>query len=119
MVKSTVCFYLMKQHHPNSSTIKKQSRKKVKKIIKRNKIIIHYLHLSSLELVYFLFINSAKSILRLIAGESTYFKASFSFVGMITQVSCERRKYRAYAISYKEACDYILNDIEKKEIRIF
>ena len=39
--------------HPNSSTIKKEHKKKVKTVAKRNKIILHYLHLDNFELAFF------------------------------------------------------------------
>jgi GT2 family glycosyltransferase len=81
-----VCF------HETSSTIRKIKSEKVQLIAKRNKYILHTLHLRGiLRFIYFLNIL-LNSIFKLITGKKVHFLAFISFVKMSPAIMAELKK---------------------------
>lgn len=61
--------------HPISATINKEPNGKVKAVVKRNKVFLHYLHLDGVALLTFLAITALKAILRVLVADTRYLKA--------------------------------------------
>ncbi len=81
--------------HPNSETIKKLPSNKVKIVAKRNKMILHFIHLQNFELIFFLFILTIKTILRTIILEINYLKSFSAFICSIKEGLLCKAKFRA------------------------
>lgn len=63
---SAVCF------HPNSETIKKQGKEKVRRISRRNKAILHLIHLEGMYLIWYQWMLRFKSVLGQLVGSKKY-----------------------------------------------
>jgi len=106
--------------HINSATIKKQPSDKVKIIIKRNKIILHYLHLNGIELWFFLFITSLKSFFKLLLFKTQYLKAFILFLKSINKSSKFKKQFKTYRKkSVAEISNFIKGDIKNFKIDFF
>lgn len=66
--------------HPSSSTINKEVPKKVKMIMKRNKMFLNFIHLQGYELWYYLTTLSFKILFQTIAFNSYYREAYLLFI---------------------------------------
>ena len=103
---NAICF------HETSSTIKKLNSQKVKLIAKRNKYILHVLHLPlGLKILYLVNI-SVNSLFNLLIGKQVHFKALISFLKIYSKVAKEiktrRKSYEnQYVLSLFEIRDKI------------
>lgn len=99
--------------HPNSATIKKESSKKIKFISKRNKFILHYLHLNSFEFSIFFLISILRSILKLFLMDFIYVKAFISFLKMRKKVRERKKVYsKFWILDLHQVKKIIMNDIK-------
>jgi GT2 family glycosyltransferase len=101
--------------HPNSATIKKQPSEKVMVIAKRNKIILHYLHLKPFEFSVFL----SKFAFKAFFKKSDY-KALALFLkslGSIRETKKNYQKYRKFSLS--ETTTFIRKSIKDCSIQKF
>lgn len=99
--------------HPNSATIKKESSKKVKLISKRNKLILHYLHLENFELFIFFLITIFKSILKLFLLDFTYLKAFFTFFKMRREIKERKINYsKIWKLNLHQVKSFIIDNIK-------
>lgn len=80
--------------HPNSATISKEPSEKVQIVSKRNKMFLHYLHLNGLELIFFLFKISLKSIFRLIIGDTYYAKSYYLFISSFPKLRESKNAFK-------------------------
>ena len=98
---NAICF------HETSSTIKKLNSQKVELIAKRNKYILHVLHLPLVLKILYLVNISINSLFKLLIGKQVHFKALISFLKMYSKVAKEikirRKSYEnQYALSLFE-----------------
>lgn len=106
--------------HPNSATISKQSHEIVRLVAKRNKIILHYLHLSGAELQYFMFLTYIKAIARLLVFGTVHFKALQAFNQIRNDVHVSKKNLvKLRCKSVKDVVSYIMEDIGDTDIRKF
>lgn len=106
--------------HPNSATIGKEPADKVKIIARRNKYILHYLHLDGMELVFYLLKVFFKTFFRSLTLNRIYFLSIFSFFLNFRKINTVRKQYqplRRYSI--REINDFIKKDIGNDEIEVF
>ncbi|CAN0238520.1 unnamed protein product [Chrysoparadoxa australica] len=73
--------------HPSSTTIKKIKKSKVKIAAKRNKMLLHFIHLSGLSLVVYLFILTIKVPFRLLILDFNYVQAFIQFLGKLRKAT--------------------------------
>jgi len=59
-------------YHPNSETIKKQGKEKVRRISRRNKAILHLIHLEGIYLIWYQWMLRFKSVLGQLVGSKKY-----------------------------------------------
>ena len=105
--------------HPNSATINKLNKNKVKTIAKRNKLILHYIHLDGFELAYFVSLYFLKGIFRLLILDLIYIKAIIMFCMSLKKISYYKRKTNYRNKTLKEICTFIRNDIKGLKITKF
>ena len=103
---NAICF------HETSSTIKKLNSQKVELIAKRNKYILHVLHLPLVLKFLYLVNISINSLFKLLIGKQVHFKALISFLKMYSKVAKEikirRKSYEdQYTLSLFEIRDKI------------
>jgi GT2 family glycosyltransferase len=116
---NTIC------RHPSSSTIKKEFNKQVKIIAKRNKMYLHFIHLNSFELVWFLILLTIKTIFRTLFLDFNYLKSYLLFIGSINKCLNSRRNLHSLQnrnkvhLSLRFACKIILKSIKGSEIEKF
>lgn len=108
--------------HPNSATIKKEPSDKVKIISKRNKFILHYLHLEGWELWYFMTLIGFKMLFRLLIFDKNYLKSFILFLKLLKNIHNVKNnltKHRKKTI--REICNFIEEDIRSncKDVLIF
>lgn len=106
--------------HPNSATIGKEPSDKVKIIARRNKYILHYLHLDGPELVFYLLKVILKTFFRSLTLTRIYTLSFRSFIHNLKKILAIRKQYqplRKYSI--REINDFIKKDIENDEIEVF
>lgn len=106
--------------HPNSATIGKESSEKVMIISKRNKYILHFLHLDGFEFVFFLLKISLKTFFRSLVFNRIYVLAFASFIMNIRKILAVRKAYiplRKY--STRQIISLIKKDIENDKIDVF
>jgi GT2 family glycosyltransferase len=106
--------------HPNSTTIKKEPAEKVKIVIKRNKVCLHYLHLEGIELLAFVVKSLLKAIFRLLVADTKYLKA----VNHLWRLRHELRKQKKQLKNVgkrnlKDIAMLIKNDVKDDEVEIF
>ena len=107
-----ICF------HETSSTIKKINSQKVQLIAKRNKYILHTLHLQGiLRVLYFINIG-VNSLFKLVIGKKVHFQAFVLFVKMYSKVADEIKRRRKsnenqYALSIFEVENKIKGLLKK------
>ncbi|MFM7636740.1 MAG: glycosyltransferase family 2 protein [Crocinitomicaceae bacterium] len=80
-------------YHEISTTIKKISKEKVAITAKRNKYILHALHLPKHWLIVYELNLIFISLFRVISGDKLYFKALFSYFGLKKEIRKERIKF--------------------------
>lgn len=83
---TAVCF------HEVSNTIKKKPKKQVQKIILRNKIYLHYLHLSKLGFVIFLLKFLGKMMGKLLILNTIYWSAFQEFIKKLKVIHETKKK---------------------------
>ncbi len=80
-------------YHDISTTIKKISKEKVAKTAKRNKYILHSLHLPRFWLIFYDLNLILITLFRMISGEQLYFQALKSYFGLKKEIRKERFKF--------------------------
>ena len=104
-------------YHPYCATIKHQPSEKVKRIAKRNKLIMHYLHLDGIELSYFMLLFILKMCFRLLIFDTFYRKVFLDFLSMQKSVKLEKEKYiKLRKKSLRDIKKTILNNIKGLDI---
>ena len=108
--------------HPNSSTIKKESSKKVKIISKRNKMFLHFIHLNDFELFYYFVVLIVKTILRALVFDISYLKSVYLFVSSLgkcneqKQLFLDMQKQIGLDTSVRDVIKFIQSEIGDKQI---
>lgn len=91
------CYYehLAVSRHPTGSTIKNERSGKVKVIAKRNKMLLHFIHLDGMELAYFMLILGLKAIFRSLLLDLDYSRSFFLFVRSIPRAIDSKARLKA------------------------
>jgi GT2 family glycosyltransferase len=111
--------------HPNSATIKKEPSKKVKIISKRNRMILHYVHLDGIELFYYQLKTIIKSYFRLVIGDASYMASYKQFRKMKPSIISAKVAFKQLQVEKKtftktrEVALKILKSIENKDVDLF
>lgn len=121
------CYYDHKAvcRHPNSATLKKEPSQKLKHISKRNKYFLHVIHLSRLELSYYLVRLALKTCLRALILDTNYLKTTVSFVRSFDTCLASRRRLKALQqqnnqqISLRDVAQFINSEIGTTPITRF
>jgi GT2 family glycosyltransferase len=106
-------------YHELSTTIKKINSHKVQLIAKRNKYILHSLHLpQALKMLYLLNIM-LNAIFKLFVGKKLNFLALLSFFNMFSKIGVEMKLRRSsvenkYSLSLFESVEKIKRQLEEK-----
>ncbi len=114
-----------KCYHPVSATIKKEKAEKVQRISLRNKIIVHYFHLTSLGFGIFFAKTFVKSIASLLAGKKSLLIAIKDFIKNARDIDFHKHEQlKRISISKNaknlvEIKKLILHSIANKNIRRF
>lgn len=80
--------------HPNSATIAKEPSNRVKIVSKRNKMYLHFIHLSGFELAFFIAKISIKLIFRSLIGDVNFAKSTFQFYSSFGKLLNEKSKLK-------------------------
>lgn len=89
--------------HPSASTINKEKKDKVLRVQKRNKLLLHYLHLPKIEWMYFYGMMYLKSIARLLLGNTIYLQSLLDFNNVKKKILTTTK----FNYSLKEVCTII------------
>jgi GT2 family glycosyltransferase len=107
-------------HHPNSATIKNEPSAKVKVITKRNKILLHYLHLNGVECWCFLAKVIVKTFFRTLTANMKYYKALRQFYSLQCQLlACKKQRAKNKKHNIKEIVAFIKADIKNAVVEVF
>ena len=116
------CYYVDASvcRHPNAATIGRQDAARVKRVSKRNKFALHYLHLDGAELRYYLTKLGVKATARRLIGDRAYVESYGDFLALRPTLDAakdalaplRRRSHRAIAKEVQEAAD-------ARRIRVF
>jgi GT2 family glycosyltransferase len=105
----TVCL------HDVSKTIRKKNPNQVKFFVQRNKIFLHYLHLSDIGFVIFFTMFFLKSLLKICFFDKIYFQAFHSFLVNYSKLRFIKNDINKFSM-------YTLNDIKRifaEQVRYF
>lgn len=108
--------------HSKSSTINRQSKKKVQLIYKRNKFYYHYLHFNGIELWYYMTKQFFKTCLRVFILDWEYAKAYRLFIFSLAKLEKSKRIFKELQvekhvhISMRDMVKTIKSDLEKIDI---
>jgi GT2 family glycosyltransferase len=111
--------------HPSTSTIKKEFSKSVNIVSKRNKMLLHFIHLQGFELVCFLGIQTIKSLFRTLFLDFNYTKSYLMFLSRINKGLHSKSKLRNLQkqknvqISLRDVRNTIMESIKRSEIERF
>ncbi len=107
--------------HPLSVTINKEPSERVQLTTKRNKIILHFLHLDGFELEVFLLQYRIKAIFRLLSGNSFYWRAFDNFKSLKNGLEQMKRSRQAAGQirRLKDVQITILQPLQEKKIQKF
>lgn len=106
--------------HPNSATIKKEPRGKVKATIKRNKVFLHFLHLEGIELLFFTAKILFKAIFKLLAADTKYLKALKRLWLLRYELRKQKKRLKeSRKRSLKDIVALIKTDIEADKVEMF
>lgn len=114
-----------KCYHPVSATIKKEKAEKVQRISLRNKIIVHYFHLTSFGFGIFFAKTSIKSIALFLGGKKSLFFAVKEFVNNFETIRFFKQKHLERKSNVKntrklvDLKKLILQNIDRKTINRF
>ncbi len=112
-------------YHPVSTTIKKENSDKVQRISLRNKIIVHYFHLTSFGFGIFFAKTSIKSIALFLGGKKSLFFAVKEFVNNFETIRFFKQKHLERKSNVKntrklvDLKKLILQNIDRKTINRF
>ena len=104
-------------YHPNSETIKKLPQKSVRRIAKRNQLILHYLHLDGIENLFFLVKATVKTCLYMLIFNTIYPFAFGQFLLTIEKLRHEKKLFsnlqsqQNQTISLREIASYIKSTV--------
>jgi len=93
--------------HSGRETVKKQPLNKVKFTVRRNRILLHYLHLNGIELFVFFLRTVFKTFFKAIMFDILYLKAFISFFKSFKKYSEYKVKYRNFKKSIGDIVRYI------------
>ncbi len=99
--------------HLVSETVKKQPLNKIKLIAKRNRIILHYLHLNGIELFVFFLRTLLKTFFKALLFDRIYLKALISFIKSFKKHSEYKAKYRNLKVDVKNIVKYIKSNVKE------
>lgn len=111
--------------HPGSATIKRESRKKIKIISKRNKMFLYFIQLNNLELTFYLILLTIKTFFRTLLLEFNYLKSYHLFLSSLIKCIQSRSRFRALQkqknvhLSLRNVIDFISKSISKLDIERF
>ena len=106
--------------HPNSATIKKEPAAKVKMIVKRNKVFLHYLHLEGGELLFFMLKVAIKALFGIFVANIRYLKAIRQLWLSRYELKKQKKRLKIHRKkNLKEIAAFIKLDILGCEIEIF
>lgn len=102
-------------YHPNSVTIKKQASEKVRRVSKRNKALLHFIHLDGMALLWYVFNLFCKAWLGRFIGNSTYWNVMKDAGKLKPEVAIIRGELRQfpYRFSLKESMERIRSNIPR------
>lgn len=107
-------------YHPNSETIKKQGKEKVLRISRRNKAILHLIHLEGMYLLWYKWMLRLKSVLWKLAGSMKYAQVveDISALEPLIQQSRQQLSILPYRYSFLEIINKIRKNMPQK-VQIF
>jgi GT2 family glycosyltransferase len=107
-------------YHPNSETIKKQGKEKVRRISRRNKAILHLMHLEGMYLLWYKWMLRLKSVLWQLVGSKKYTQVveDISALKPLIQENRQQLSILPYRYSLLEIMDKIRKNMPQK-IQIF
>jgi len=111
--------------HPNAATIRNERAGKVKLIAKRNKMLLHFIHLNGLELFYFLLLLSFKCLFRALVLDLSYCRSFFLFAALVPRAAGSRAGFRALqkrnltSLSVRNVADLIRRSFSGRELEVF
>jgi GT2 family glycosyltransferase len=121
------CYFEQKAvcKHPISSTIKKESSKKVKIISRRNKMYMHFIHLQNAELIYFLIISFFNTLFRTLMLDINHLKSYCLFLASLNKCRTAKasistiQKKKGITVTVRNVVDEIKKSIPATGIEIF
>jgi GT2 family glycosyltransferase len=115
------CFYEPKATciHPLSSTIKQEPSDKVKTIVERNRILIHYLHLPINEWCFYQLKLVFKAYFKALFGKKQLFKGWQMFTAMKAELKEKRTDLQNSNVQLKDIKNTIENSLKGEKIGKF
>lgn len=100
-------------YHPNSVTIKKQGTEKVRRISKRNKALLHLIHLEGFALLWYKIILQCKAWIGKGLGKESYWQVTNDCKLMESEIGRYRKRlsHFPYRYSFKEIIRKIKSEL--------
>lgn len=111
--------------HPSSSTIKKFKKSRVQVVAKRNKMLLHFIHLNGFNLGVYLILLTVKVPFRLLILDFNYVKAFIQFLEKLPKAKGSKQallhlqESRNTAFTMKDVKNEIMRNISQFLIRKF
>ncbi len=111
--------------HPNAATIKMEKKGKIRVISKRNKMLLHFIHLDNLELLFYLLLLTVKFLFRALSLDLNYCKSFILFAGSIPKAVKskagfkELQKIKKSKLSVRDITGFIKLNIYQSKVEIF
>ncbi|MBI4726914.1 glycosyltransferase family 2 protein [candidate division TA06 bacterium] len=111
--------------HPNATIIKKEKSGKVKVIAKRNKMLLHFIHLNNFELLFYLLALAVKLLFRTLWLDLNYCKSFFLFAVSIPKAVESKAKFKKLQkrnnvnLSVRNIAGFIKSNISRNNVEIF
>ncbi|GHT66158.1 hypothetical protein FACS189452_01540 [Bacteroidia bacterium] len=105
--------------HPNSATIKKEPSSKVQVVVTRNKILLHYRHLTGFECGCFMAKTMLKVVGRMLIGNMRYYKAWRQFYAIRQELALSKKHLQVgKKQSLKQTVALIKADVKNDDVEM-
>ncbi len=103
-------------YHNASSTISQEKRTNVKVITRRNRFILHHIHLNTERLALWILANWVKLILRALIGDKKFTKSFIEYLKLLPEIKKRRLDEKLFHKTLFEVRDEILTSLKNQNL---
>ncbi len=103
-------------YHPASSTISKEKKSKVQIIMRRNRLVLHHIHLNRPYLSAWLLVNWIKFFCRKLIGDKNFSKSFTEYLKRYPEIKKRRQEAKSFVKSLNKVKKEILFLLKNKNV---